>query len=89
MVRTGVVEPGYNDIVYKIMQYVYDQAYMLFVPIPNTVLAVNNEVIFTPYQQAVMPLWEIGISTSHWSIRQGNYPERLKPPVEIVRKNFK
>ncbi len=87
--KTGVEEPGYNDIVYKIMQYAYDQAYMLFTPIPNTVLAVNKEVIFTPYKQAVMPLWEIEISTSHWSIRPGNYPEQLKQPVEIVKKNFK
>jgi peptide/nickel transport system substrate-binding protein len=87
--QTGVGEPGYNDTVYKIMQRAYDQAYMLYVPNPNNVFAVNKEVLFTPYRQAVLPLWEMEISTSHWSIRPGNYPEELKQPVEIVRKNFK
>lgn len=86
---TSMEEPGYNETVYKIMQYAYDQAYLLFVPVPNTVLAVNKEVIFTPYKQAVMPLWEMEVSTSHWSVRRGDYPENLKSPVEIVRKNFK
>ncbi|MDM8558361.1 ABC transporter substrate-binding protein [Candidatus Parabeggiatoa sp. HSG14] len=86
---TAIGEPGYNNVVYKIMKHVYDNAYMLFVPTPNKVLAINKEVIFTPYKQAVLPLWEISITREHWSIREGDYPEELKQPVKIIRKNFK
>ncbi len=85
--QTGTDEPGYNEIVYHIMRHAYDNAYMLFVPSPNKVYAVNKEVMFTPYQQAVLPLWEIEITTQHHSIRHGEYPEELKQPVEMVRKN--
>ncbi|ALG69354.2 ABC transporter substrate-binding protein [Beggiatoa leptomitoformis] len=88
MFKQTVGEAGYNENVLKIMQRAYDNAYMLFVPTPNKVFAVNKEVIFTPYKMASLPLWEIQLTTLHPSIRQGEYPEELKKPVEIVRKNF-
>lgn len=86
--RTGVGEPGYNDVVYKIMRHAYDNGYMLFVPTPHKVFAVNKEVDFTPYKQACLPLWEIGITPRHHSVREGEYPAALKHPMEIVKKNF-
>jgi ABC-type transport system substrate-binding protein len=72
----------------KIMRHVYDNGYMLFVPGPNKVLATNKEVIFTPYEVASIPLWEIEITKDHWSLRDGAYPEELKRPVKVIEKNF-
>lgn len=89
MFKYAVGEPGYYEIVYKIMKRAYEQAYALFVPTPHKVFAVNKEVIFTPYKMASLPLWEIELSQQHPSIRQGQYPEKLKHPVKIIRKNFR
>lgn len=80
--------PEFVDIVRKIAQRAYDQAYMLFVPTPNKVFAVNKEVSFSPYKCACIPLWEMGATANHWSLRQGAYPEALKFPVEVTRVNF-
>lgn len=88
MFATGVDEANYNQTISDVMKHVYDNAYALFVPTPNKVFAVNKEVVFTPYKMAALPLWEIELTAQHSSIRQGAYPEALKQPVEIVRKNF-
>lgn len=88
MFLMSVGEPGYYDVIGKIMTRAYEYGYMLFVPTPNKVFAVNKEVVFTPYQMASMPLWEIELTKEHPSIRQGPYPEALKKPVNIVYKNF-
>lgn len=78
----------FNEIVKKIVYRVYDQAYMLFVPSPNIVLAVNKEVEFTPSNVAIMPLWKAKLSKYHWSLRDEKYPkERTEPMLPIkVRK---
>jgi ABC-type transport system substrate-binding protein len=69
----------------KIMQRAYDEAYMLFVPTPNKVFAVNKEVVFRPYKMACIPLWKIQVTNQHWSVRKGDYPKRLRRPVQITR----
>jgi peptide/nickel transport system substrate-binding protein len=68
MFKLTVGTPEFVGICDKIMRHVYDNGYMLFVPAPNKVLAVNKEVIFKPYKMACMPLWEIEITDSHWSL---------------------
>ena len=78
-------DPEFVEICRKIMQRAYDRAYMLFVPTPNKVFAVNKEVIFKPYKMACFPLWEIQITDQHWSVRNGAYPDLLKKPVQIQR----
>lgn len=87
MFKMAVHEPGYMDIVQNIIQRAHEQAYMLFVPTPNKVFAVNKEVIFTPYKMASMPLWEIELTNEHPSIRRGEYREDLKQPFDIIYKN--
>ncbi|WP_207687185.1 ABC transporter substrate-binding protein [Desulfonema limicola] len=81
--RTGT--PEFETSVETIIKHVHDNAYMLYVPAPNQVMAVNKEVVFNPYKMACMPLWEIELTKDHYSVRQGNYPEKLKNPVQIVR----
>ncbi len=87
MFKVAVDEPGYSSVIKSIMQRAHNNAYMLFVPTPNKVFAVNKEVIFTPYKMASVPLWEIELTTDHASIRRDSYPERLKQPVAIIYKN--
>jgi ABC-type transport system substrate-binding protein len=73
--------PEYIQITKKITQRAYEQAYMLFVPSPNIVLAVNKEVDYKPSAVLSMPLWEVKITPFHWSIREGAYPKERKQPV--------
>ena len=85
MFRTAVDDPQFPGVCEKIMRRAYDESYMLFVPTPNKVFAVNKEVVFRPYRMACIPLWKIQVSDQHWSVRQGEYPRALRRPVEIVR----
>ncbi|MCP4401897.1 MAG: ABC transporter substrate-binding protein, partial [bacterium] len=85
--RSAVGEPEFTDICRNIMQRAYDEAYMLFVPTPNKVFAVNKEVVFHPYKMASIPLWEIQVTDQHWSVRQAPYPDERKRPIAILREN--
>lgn len=69
MFKESVGTPEFNIVTEKIMNHVYNSGYMLFVPTPNKVLAVNKEVTYSPYRMANMPLWEIEVSPDHWSVR--------------------
>ena len=71
----------FNEVVKKIVHRVYDEAYMLAIPSPNIVLAVNKEVDYTPSKVAVMPLWKTKISKYHWSVRNGKYPKNRMQPM--------
>ena len=77
--KTGT--QAYEDVVEKILNRARHKAYTLRVPSHNKVIAVNKEVIFEPYEGAMIPLWEIEITNQHWSVRQGGYPKELKKPV--------
>ena len=84
--RTSVDDTAeFAAICEKIMRRAYDEGYMLFVPTPNKVFAVNKEVVFQPYKMACLPMWKIQVTDQHWSVRKGTYPEVLKRPVEIIR----
>lgn len=85
MFRASVKDPEFTSICEKIMRRAYDEAYMLFVPTPNKVFAVNKEVVFRPYKMACIPLWKIEVTDQHWSLRKGPYPEKWKQPVRIIR----
>ena len=69
MFRASVGTPEFVTVCSNIMHHVYENAYILFVPAPNKVLAVNRHVHYKPYKMAVMPLWEIEVMPEHWSVR--------------------
>ncbi|WP_331774937.1 ABC transporter substrate-binding protein [Sulfurospirillum sp. 1612] len=73
--------PEFIAMVKKIIKRAYDEAYMLFVPSPNIVLAVNKEVDYTPSSVLMMPLWKAKITPYHWSVRSGHYPDYRKISV--------
>jgi peptide/nickel transport system substrate-binding protein len=85
--RTGVTEAAFPGICEKILRRAYEESYMLFVPTPNKVFAVNKEVVFKPYKMACIPLWKIQVTDQHWSLRPGStpYPEAARAPVRITR----
>jgi peptide/nickel transport system substrate-binding protein len=87
MFRTSVSDPAFVSVCDKIMRRAYHESYMLFVPTPNKVFAVNKEVVFRPYKMACIPLWKIQVTDQHWSLRAGPYPRELQRPVEITRIN--
>ena len=91
MFQAKVDDPAFSHICDKIIRRGYDQGYMLFVPTPNKVFAVNKEVVFRPYRMACMPLWKIEVTNDHWSLRpsQQPYPQSLRRPVEITRVHIK
>ena len=69
MFQSSVGTPEFTLICEKIMRHVYNNGYMLFVPAPNKVLAVNKEVTYKPYKMATIPLWDIEVSSDHWSMK--------------------
>lgn len=69
----------------KIIDYVYEKAYMLSVPAPNIVLAVNKEVVYEPSAVLLMPLWKAKLTPYHWSIRKEKYPNQRYLPIEPKR----
>ncbi|WP_166820042.1 ABC transporter substrate-binding protein [Thalassoroseus pseudoceratinae] len=91
MFRIAVDDPAFPDVCSKIMQRAYDRAYMLFVPTPNKVFAINKEVVFHPYKMASIPLWKIEVTDQHWSVRPpgSTYPSSLQEPVRILRVNVR
>lgn len=71
--------PKFQGLVNDILEYTYEKSYMLSLPSPNFLLALNKEVFFSPSSVAILRLWEAKLSPYHWSIR-GNkkLPESRK-----------
>ncbi|WP_245621480.1 ABC transporter substrate-binding protein [Enterovibrio calviensis] len=69
MFKESVGTAEFDDIAEKIMRRAYDNGYMLFVPTPNKVLAVNKQVNYSPFRMANIPLWEISVKPEHWSAK--------------------
>lgn len=84
--KTDIKSKEYESIVSKILYRARDMAYTLRVPSPNKVIAVNKEVIYEPYEGGMIPLWEIELSSDHWSIRKDKeYPTQLITPIKTKR----
>jgi ABC-type transport system substrate-binding protein len=71
----------------KIVTRAYQKAYMLAVPSPNIVLAVNKEVDYAPSTVLIMPLWKAKITPYHWSVRKGIYPKKRRIPIRPKSKD--
>lgn len=68
----------YNSLVKQIISHANKKSYLLPVPSPNLVLAVNKEVDYKPSASAIMPLWNTKISNLHRSVRNKPYPDDCK-----------
>ena len=66
----------------KIQDRACEEAYMLFVPIPNAVFAMNKELVFEPLGIGMQPFWKAKITDQHWSVRGDKpYPLVLQNPL--------
>lgn len=80
---------SFDAIVNKMVRRIYDEAYMLFVPSPNIVLAVNKEIHYEPSSVLLMPLWKAKLTRFHWSIRKGApYPKERHAPMHPLRFSY-
>jgi len=54
----------------KMMQYIHDRAYWIFIYSPLTLYAVNKEVNFVPQKNTRLRLKETSVADNHWSVRE-------------------
>ena len=72
----------FKTLTQKIEDRAKEEAYMLFVPIPNAVFAMNKELVFEPLGIGMQPFWKAKITDQHWSVRGDKpYPTALKAPI--------
>ncbi|KHG32823.1 MAG: hypothetical protein OA34_13250, partial [Sulfurospirillum sp. MES] len=79
---------SFYEIVSKIVHRAYEKAYMLAVPAPNIVLAVNKEVSYEPSSVLLMPLWKAKITKYHRSIATSTYPKEREAPLIPLRFSY-
>jgi peptide/nickel transport system substrate-binding protein len=69
----GTVEPASEERkISRMMQYVYDKAYFLFIYSPLSLYAVNKEVNFVPPKLVFLRLKDTSVTDRHWSLRGKN-----------------
>ena len=74
--------PEFNTLCEKIRERAKKEAYMLFVPTPNAVFAMNKELVFEPLGIGMQPFWKAMITDQHWSVRaEKGYPKALQIPI--------
>ncbi|GAA5213339.1 ABC transporter substrate-binding protein [Corallincola platygyrae] len=90
LLSTDIESPEYEPVLAKLIQHVHQHNYMVFLPTPNSVFAVNKEVVFNPGRSAFVYLRELQVTDDHWSVRGDiPYSERSKSKaLKINRQNF-
>jgi hypothetical protein len=81
LLRTNLDSGEYVPLIADFIRYIYEKNYMVFLPSPNNVYAVNKEVVFNPGHSAFIYLRELQVTDQHWSLRgdQAYAAERLRP----------
>ena len=81
LLRTNLDSSEYVPFLADIIRYVHDKNYMVFLPTPDNVYAVNKEVVFNPGHSAFIYLRELQVTDQHWSLRgdRAYAAERLRP----------
>lgn len=75
----------YKELLKSIIMYIQEKSYMLNLPSPNIVMALNKEVFFEPSSSVILPIWNAKITPYHWSIRKGKYPKQRQNPILPIR----
>ena len=87
--RANVVSDEYVPLLAEFIRYVYENNYMVFLPNPNNVYAVNKEVVFKPGRSAFVYLRDLQVTDQHWSLRgKLPYPEERRKPLRISREHI-
>lgn len=89
LLGTDIESDAYVPMLADFIRYVYARNYMVFLPTPNNVYAVNKEVVFTPGRSAFVYLRDLQVTDQHWSIRgDAPYPAERKVPLRISRQHI-
>jgi peptide/nickel transport system substrate-binding protein len=89
LVRTNVTSDEYVPMLAEFIRYVFERNYMVFLPSPNNIYAVNKEVVFTPGRSAFIYLRDLQVTDHHWSLRGDQpYPAARQRPYRISRQSI-
>ncbi|MEH6636692.1 MAG: ABC transporter substrate-binding protein [Halioglobus sp.] len=79
----------YVPLIAELIRYIYENNYMVFLPSPNNVYAVNKEVVFNPGRSAFVYLRDLEVTDKHWSVRTSQaYPMQRKQPLKVNRQRL-
>jgi hypothetical protein len=88
--RTNLESDDYVPLIADFIRYVYEKNYMVFLPSPNNVYAVNKEVVFTPGHSAFLYLRDLQVTDQHWSMRGDQaYPAERQRPLRVNRQGLR
>ncbi len=86
LLRTNVTSADYVPLLAEFIRYVYEHNYMVFLPNPHNVYAVNKEVVFEPGRSAFVYLRDLQVTDQHWSLRgKQPYPAERRRALRISR----
>ncbi len=89
LLRTDIESDDYVPLLAEFIRYVYERNYMVFLPNPNNVYAVNKEVSFQPGRSAFVYLRDLEVTDLHWSQRGGApYPPERMRPLQVSRQHI-
>ena len=84
LLRSKLDSAQYVPLLADFISHIYENNYMVFLPSPNNVYAVNKEVVFDPGRSAFVYLRDLQVTDKHWSLRGAlPYPRERKHPVLI------
>jgi ABC-type transport system substrate-binding protein len=84
LLRTNLESEDYVPLIADFIRHIYANNYMVFLPSPNNVYAVNKEVVFNPGRSAFVYLRDLEVTARHWSVRgEEAYPPQRQQPVRI------
>ena len=69
-------EEAQNEMMRQMEQYVYENAYAVYIYSPLNLYAVNKEVNFVPQKMLRMRLKDTSVTDNHWSVRSKAKAER-------------
>ena len=90
LLRTNLESDDYVPLIADLIRYVYEKNYMVFLPSPNNVYAVNKEVVFNPGHSAFLYLRDLQVTDQHWSMRGDQaYPAERQRPLRVNRQGLR
>jgi ABC-type transport system substrate-binding protein len=89
LLRTNMESDEYVEVLASFIRHVFEKNYMVFLPNPNNVYAVNKEVVFEPGRSAFIYLRDLQVTDLHWSLRGSQpYPEDRMKPLLVNRQKI-
>ena len=86
LLASNLESDEYVPLIAELIRYIYEKNYMVFLPSPNNVYAVNKETVFNPGRSAFVYLRDLEVTDKHWSVREEReYPPARKLPLKVNR----